>query len=101
MGDGRLTSYVRRLTDGVGGLAELGGKGASLVRLTLRCDSRGIRLEVRDDGRGFEPEAARVTDEAGGFGLVTMRERIEALAGRLVVDSRPGGGTAVRAEVPA
>ena len=33
MGDGRLTSYIRRLTDGNGGLAELGGKGASLVRL--------------------------------------------------------------------
>jgi phosphoenolpyruvate synthase/pyruvate phosphate dikinase len=33
VGDGRLTTYVRRLTDGVGSRAELGGKGASLVRL--------------------------------------------------------------------
>ena len=39
--------------------------------------------------------------ESGGYGLIAMRERIEALAGDLTVESRPGHGTAVRAEVPA
>lgn len=71
------------------------------VTLALRPFGRGARLEVRDDGRGFDPTAPRPADAPGGYGLIAMRERIEALAGDLVIESRPGHGTAVRAEVPA
>ncbi len=74
--------------------------GAARVSLTLQCDGRGARLEVKDDGRGFAPGGDAPAGGEGGFGLVGMRERIEALAGRLAVESRPGVGTAVRAEVP-
>lgn len=77
---------------------------AHRVALTVRSDRSGTRLEVRDDGCGFDPaerhgRAART--EEGGYGLVAMRERIESVAGALTVESRPGHGTAVRAEVPA
>lgn len=81
--------------------------GAHRVALSLRTDATGTRLEVRDDGRGFDPAEQAMTGddsrstEAGGYGLVAMRERIESIAGALVVDSQPGHGTAVRAEVPA
>jgi signal transduction histidine kinase len=74
---------------------------AHRVALTLRYTARGVRLEVLDDGRGFDPAAPRRADAAGGYGLVAMRERIEALAGDLVVESAPGRGTAIRIEVPA
>ena len=80
---------------------------AHRVVLTLRSDAAGTRLELRDDGCGFRPADQRAraarTEEAehGGYGLVAMRERIESVAGALVVDSRPGHGTAVRAQVPA
>ncbi len=77
---------------------------ARRVRLTLRTDAAGTRLEVRDDGRGFDPDASsceRDRSDERGFGLVAMRERIESVAGGLVVESRPGHGTAIRAEVPA
>jgi signal transduction histidine kinase len=69
--------------------------------VTLRRDGRGARLEVRDDGRGFDPTAPPGDAADGGYGLIAMRERIEALAGALVVESCPGRGTLVRAEVPA
>ncbi|GAB3795199.1 sensor histidine kinase [Humibacter antri] len=78
--------------------------GARRVVLTMRSDASGTRLEVRDDGRGFDPAERHGRDprpEEGGYGLVAMRERIESVAGALVVDSRPGHGTAVRAQVPA
>lgn len=78
--------------------------GARRVQLTLRTDAAGTRLEVRDDGRGFDPalrSAEREPAGEGGYGLVAMRERIESVAGGLVVESRPGHGTAIRAEVPA
>jgi signal transduction histidine kinase len=77
---------------------------ARRVVLTVRSDAGGMRLEVRDDGCGFDP-AGRVgrpgRAEDGGYGLVAMRERIESVAGTLVIDSRPGHGTAVCAQVPA
>jgi signal transduction histidine kinase len=53
-------------------------------------------LTVQDSGSGFELE-----DAGRGSGLVNMRDRIEAVGGRLWVVARPNGGTVVRARVPA
>ncbi|MDQ2585362.1 sensor histidine kinase [Saccharothrix yanglingensis] len=69
---------------------------ASRVGLTLSYMEDVVTLDVRDDGAGFDPGTA--TD---GFGLVGMRQRVSRLAGALVVESEPGGGTAVSASVPA
>jgi signal transduction histidine kinase len=55
-----------------------------------------ILITVRDDGTGFDPEGG-----TGGFGLLGMRERVELAAGRVFIDSEPGHGTTVRAEIPA
>ena len=55
-----------------------------------------VLVTIRDDGSGFE-----TSRPAGGFGLVGMQERVELVDGRLVIDSTPGGGTVVRAEIPA
>jgi two-component system, NarL family, sensor histidine kinase DevS len=54
-----------------------------------------VSIEVRDDGRGFDP---RKVD--GGFGLLGMRERVDLLGGSLRIESRPGSGTTVHAELP-
>lgn len=78
-------------------LANVGRHAAATrVGLTLSYMDDGVTLDVRDDGRGFD--ATRVP--SGGFGLVAMRERIEALAGTLHVESEPGRGTAVSARLP-
>jgi signal transduction histidine kinase len=71
------------------------------VVLRLHYSDQGASLDVLDDGRGFDPTRARVGATDEGFGLTAMRERIEALAGNLVVESNPGRGTAIRARVPA
>jgi signal transduction histidine kinase len=73
---------------------------AHRVVLALRSDARGTVLEVRDDGRGFDPHARDAHPSSrGGYGLVAMRERMESVAGKLTVQSRPGRGTLVRAHV--
>jgi signal transduction histidine kinase len=69
---------------------------ASAVTIRLCREDRHALLEVRDDGRGFDPSSAR----KGRWGMTTMRERAEAAGGRLEVDAGPGKGTCVRARVP-
>lgn len=75
---------------------------ASRVQLTLSYMEDLVTLDVRDDGEGFEPGARRSTGPMdGGFGLVGMRQRVQRLAGRLNIESEPGGGTAISVSVPA
>jgi len=66
----------------------------STVLVSIEADNGTVRIEVTDDGRGFDPKAA-------GLGLTSMRDRARAAGGRLDVRSRPGEGTTVRLEVPA
>ncbi|HXE44088.1 MAG TPA: ATP-binding protein, partial [Conexibacter sp.] len=56
------------------------------------------RLRVRDDGRGFDPDPARVP--AGAYGLQSMRERAAAVGGELRIRSRPGAGADVEVTLP-
>jgi signal transduction histidine kinase len=69
--------------------------GATLVRVALSYCDEGVRLEVTDDGAGFDPEHA-----GGGFGLRGMRARVSEIGGELTVRSAPGDGTKVSAELP-
>jgi len=72
--------------------------GASRLGVTLSFMDEEVSLDVRDDGRGFDPAAEPAGE--GGFGLRGMRARAERLAGRVDVESEPGYGTAVSARVP-
>jgi signal transduction histidine kinase len=85
---------------------------ANRVRVTLSYLDDAVVLDVRDDGRGFESRGFESRGSGGGesgsgrrdglsgFGLEAMRRRIGDLGGSLEVETGPGVGTAVRAEVP-
>lgn len=72
---------------------------AAEVRFSI--DDGVARLEVADNGVGFDPGAACVAGDAhaGGFGMLSMTERAELVGGRLSVRSRPGSGTTVTVAV--
>lgn len=70
--------------------------GAISVLVQLAETPDGLSLEVRDNGRGFEPSQL----SRGGFGLQSMRERAERLGGDLEIHSTPGGGTRVTFLLP-
>lgn len=70
---------------------------AKNVQVRLTRSDRRVRLTVSDDGIGFAPDQ---TGESGGLGLISMRERVRQLKGTLELDSQPGRGTTLRAEVP-
>lgn len=73
---------------------------ASRVLVYLSQDADGVRLLVRDDGRGFAPEAGRESATSMSYGMVGMRERAELISASLTVKSEPGDGTAVEVVVP-
>lgn len=68
---------------------------ATTVIVHLRESESHIILEVRDDGRGFDPTAAGATG-----GLAAMRRRVEVLGGNLDVEAQHGRGALVRARIP-
>ncbi len=60
-----------------------------------------VRLEVEDEGRGFNPSATSGNGGPGEkVGLSSMRERVALLGGELKIVSKPGAGTSLVAEVP-
>jgi signal transduction histidine kinase len=65
------------------------------IRVMLDCSQGRLRIEVQDDGSGFDEQAP-----GPGYGLSGMRERARALGGSLSIRSMPGQGTTVAADIP-
>lgn len=74
--------------------------GAKTVSVDLRRDASSLELEVRDDGRGFDEERRLTALRQGHIGLASSTERVEALGGRLMIDSRPGNGARILVSIP-
>ena len=71
--------------------------GVTECGLEVCFQPRVITLRVQDAGRGFDPAAARSPES---YGLLAMRERVEAVGGSLEVGSSPGAGTRIEARFP-
>ncbi len=68
--------------------------GARHVRIHIEERAGALVLSVQDDGKGFDPA------QEAGLGILGMQERVEHLAGTLVVESGPGQGTTVGLSLP-
>ncbi len=73
---------------------------AKRVSVQLECSGPVIRITVRDDGVGFDP-ATVVRSLEGGFGLASMRERVEQVGGSITVQTAPNEGTTIVVELAA
>jgi PAS domain S-box-containing protein len=71
---------------------------AALV--AIECTDSGVVLRVSDDGCGLDPDHVQVLADIAHFGLIAIRERVEALGGRFRVTTAPGEGTVVEAPLP-
>ncbi len=67
--------------------------GASAVSVEVEVAGKALRVAVRDNGAGG-------AGLARGTGLAGLKDQVEALGGRLFLDSRPGAGTSLQAEFP-
>lgn len=67
---------------------------AKNVSVELSETAAAVQVQVKDDGSGFDPKRTR------GMGVLGMEERVKRLGGTLTIESRPGAGTVIRAELP-
>jgi len=73
---------------------------ATQVRMTISELSGAVRMEISDNGRSFQVKKALLARNSNRLGLIGMKERLEMVGGSLNVESAPGAGTTVRAEIP-
>jgi signal transduction histidine kinase len=73
---------------------------AQQAALVLRFTADAAILDLTDDGRGFAVAAPGTGEHPGGYGLQSMRERLEWVGGVLTISSAPGAGTWLQASVP-
>jgi signal transduction histidine kinase len=73
---------------------------ASAARVSIRAVDGSVRVTVADDGHGFNPAAAAEGDAQGGFGLFSMRTRLEEIGGKVEISSVPESGTRVTLSAP-
>jgi signal transduction histidine kinase len=86
-----LLATIREAVTNVGRHAQ-----ATEASVTVSADNGQCRLQVHDNGRGFDHAETR----EGGLGLVNLQRRAEKLQGQLLIESPPGGGTSLTWWVP-
>jgi PAS domain S-box-containing protein len=74
---------------------------ATKVKISIHCVGDKMHVGVEDNGIGFDPtEVAAKSVKEGGFGLFSIRERLEQLGGHLEIESAPGRGCKIIMKAP-
>ena len=74
---------------------------ASQVTVCIESLDGSIRMDITDNGQGFDPTGKSNTKKHNRLGLLGMRERVEMVGGMFCVESSPGQATTVRVKIPA
>lgn len=72
---------------------------AGTARVCLHFHAEGLRVVIKDDGRGFNPPDV-LANNSRGLGLIGMQERAESIGGSLSMETSPGSGTRIILEIP-
>jgi signal transduction histidine kinase len=73
---------------------------ASLVSIVIRKDEDLVRMDIHDNGRGFDVKRRLGARRVTRLGLLGMRERLEMVGGSFDVEAEPGNGTTIHAQIP-
>jgi signal transduction histidine kinase len=89
-------AFYRLCQEGLNNIAKHAEATHVVIRLHYNAEAATVELNVRDDGRGFDPEHV----SSGHYGLSMMRERAETVGAMLSVTSQPGRGTDITVRWP-
>ncbi|MBX7115199.1 MAG: sensor histidine kinase [Myxococcaceae bacterium] len=87
-------TFFRVLQESLSNAARHAASTQIVVKLSL--SPKVITLSVKDDGKGFDPQAKN----PGHYGLINLRERALKVQGEVIIDSKPGAGTHITFQVP-
>lgn len=73
---------------------------ATRVAVDIQRLARDVRMQIQDDGKSFDVEKAWHAKGTPHLGLLGMRERVEMVGGKFTIESAPGKGTIVLAQIP-
>jgi PAS domain S-box-containing protein len=73
---------------------------ASRVEVSIQKSKDGIRMTILDDGKSFQADRVLLGKGSKRLGLLGMRERLEMVGGHFSVESTPGSGTTIIAQIP-
>ena len=71
-----------------------------MVKVDVRKDKDLILMKIHDNGKSFEVERVLRARRIARLGLIGMRERVVMVGGSFEIDSEPGKGTTIRAQIP-
>ena len=95
LGEAVNITVYRLVHEGLTNIVRHANASKAVIELK-RDDNNALRLSIRDNGHGN----VSMTAATGGFGLIGMRERVQALGGSLTVEGKPGMGTELTAVIP-
>jgi two-component system sensor histidine kinase UhpB len=95
LGDAVNLTVYRLVSEGLTNIARHAEASQTVIDLA-RDDGDELRLSIRDNGHGNVSDAV----PGGGFGLIGMRERVQALGGSFSIIGKPGNGTELCAVIP-
>jgi len=98
LGDEQKTVVYRIIQESLTNVAK--HAQASHVTVALRERGRKVHVQIKDNGKSFPVEKQLSARRPRRLGLLGMQERLSLINGHLAIESAPGGGTAVRAEIP-
>jgi signal transduction histidine kinase len=90
-------NFYRVVQEGVNNI--LKHSQATEAGVTIRRDPEGLRLTIRDNGKGFTPGPAKPDSPRAGLGLIGVSERAQLLGGKPVIHSAPGQGTIIGVKI--
>jgi PAS domain S-box-containing protein len=97
--DPQATAVYRIVQEALTNVARHASARSAVVKVV--CDDQSLRVQVTDDGCGFDATTTLRTGPAEGhFGLMGLQERATLLSGQAHIESRPGQGTRITVELP-
>jgi signal transduction histidine kinase len=72
---------------------------ATRARVSMTATERSVKIEISDNGRGFDAHSASEPSGRGGFGLLGMSERVRMLGGTMAIESAAGKGAQIKIEL--
>ena len=73
---------------------------ASRVEASIERRPKAVRMQIKDNGKSFDVERLLRGGKSKRLGLLGMRERVEMVGGKFTVESAPGQGTTIKAQIP-